>query len=180
MRALISSHSDGTWFSVTYWGSTVWLTFCDTKGTRSRGTVYNWILIHAREVASKFWSWSFKWTPSHVTIGQRLEDTRKPYLQTVQKDNDINDYLCPHPTWLCCQISTPSLTGTAVTLTCPSARIAQFPNIFQAHSQAQVILVWKDVIKSIQRTCTATENIWKRCFWATKIFRDQSQLLGHG
>ena len=89
MRALISSHSDGTWFSVTYWGSTVWLTFCDTKGTRSRGTVYNWILIHAREVASKFRSWSFKWTPSHVTFGQKLEDTRKPYLQIVQKDNYI-------------------------------------------------------------------------------------------
>ena len=49
-------------------------------------------------------------------------------------------YLCPHPTWLCCQISTPSLTGTAVTLACPSARIAQFPNIFQAHSQVRLQL----------------------------------------
>ena len=36
------------------------------------------------------------------------------------------------------------------------------------------------MLKSIQRTCTAIEIIWKRCFRATKIFRDQSQLLGHG
>ena len=27
------------------------------------------------------------------------------------------------------------------------------------------------MLKSIQRTCTATEIIWTRCFWATKIFQ---------
>ena len=142
MRALISSHSDGTWFSVTYWGSTVWLTFCDTKGTRSRGTVYNWILIHAREVASKFRSW--------VNFGPGLSNGHphmlpwtkiRRYQKTLSPNSPKGQlYLCPHPTWLCCQISTPSLTGTAVTLACPSARIAQFPNIFQAHSQARLQL----------------------------------------
>ena len=71
----------------------------------------------------------------HWTKIRRYQKTLSPNSPKGQL------YLCPHPTWLCCQISTPSLTGTAVTLACPSARIAQFPNIFQAHSQVRLAVV---------------------------------------